>query len=263
MWTLPEEGAARAKAYALKALELDDDLAEAHASLALIKMLHDWDWPGATEEAGRAVELNPGYVMSHAAAALRHALVGRPEDAVAAAKRALELDPLSPRGNARLGLYYEFAGDEQKAVERWQDAIKLDPTYSSAHRDLGVYYCRTGMAASGIPLLEKARALDPEDPRILGELGYCHARHGADQEARDLLETLEDLSRDQHVSPMAFVTLHLGLGQHDEALAWLETAYELRDPGLVYALRMFPPYAPLGSDARFQDQVRRVGLPQG
>ena len=262
MWTLPAEGMGKAKEHALKALELDQNLAEAHASLALIKLLYEWDWVGATAEVEKALELNPGQVMTYAAAALRHAFLGDPRDAVTAARKAQELDPLSHRGHNRLGYYYTVAGDQEKAIEHFERALKLDPSYWAPWYNLGMIHCREGRATEGIPLVEKARGLAPDDPGIVGRLGYCYGVSGQQERALDLLRELEEWSTRSHVSPIAFMLVYLGLGDNEEALEQLEKAYELRQTSIPYALRIYPECEPLRSDPRFQDLLRRVGFPE-
>jgi tetratricopeptide (TPR) repeat protein len=262
MWALPAEGMARSREFALRALEVNDSVPEAHTALGLVKLFHDWDFAGAGEHFDKALQLNPGYVLARGANAQRLAFQGRIEEAVAEARLAQELDPLSARDHNRLGWLEEWNGDDRKAVEHFEKARELSPTGYAAYWDLGHHYCKRGMAEKGIPLLESARRLNPERPKLIAEFAYCYALSGDHGKAREFLKELQKESESRYVSPMAFALAYVGLGETDEALAWLQKAYDLRAPGLLYALTGESAYDPLRSDPRFDDLVRRIGFPE-
>jgi tetratricopeptide (TPR) repeat protein len=253
---------ARSREFALRALELNENVAEAHAALGLVTLYSDWDLPGAGEHFKRALELNPGFVWARLANAQRLVFQGRIEEAIAEARIAQELDPLSARVTNDLGWLYDWSGNDRKTVEYFEKARELDPTDNRAYWNLGGHYCARGMSEKGIPLLNTAKRLNPDNPKIIGELSSCYALSGDNEKARELLGELEKQSASRYVSPVALAAAHAGLGETDEAIAWLQKAYDLRAPGLLFVLRGDPMYDSLRSDPRFIELVRRVGLPE-
>jgi len=254
------EALPRGKAAALKAVELDDSLAEAHASLAFIAETHEWDWPTAEREYKRALELNPGYAAGHNWYAGYLMYVGRFEEGIVEAKRARDLDPLSlPVNNALAGRLL-LAGREKEAIEQSQKTLEMDPNFAPAHNELGWAYLRKGMNVEAIAEFRKEAALSGSDPDESIDLGYAYAVVGKRDEAKRILAKLKRKRERSFVPPTALGIISGALGEKDEAFAWLEKAYELRDPQLTY-LKVGRRYTPLHSDPRFQDLLRRMGLP--
>ena len=249
---------AKSKAAALKALELDPNLAEAHTSLALVQMFYEWDWSGGERGLRRAKELNPGYAFGHLANAWRLAALGRQEEALVEMREAKALDPL--RISPLLAGFYARAGDEETARRTWGEALELDPHSFRTHRFLGNFECANGRFDEGIAILTRARELG-DDSRVAADLAYCYAASGDPQRARELLAEIEVRSAAEYVDPALVALVHVGLEEEEEAFQWLERAYEIRAFALVFA-RYDSRYAPLRSDPRFDALFRRMGLPE-
>jgi len=256
----PSERMAKAKAAALKALEIDDTIAPAHASLAYIKHRFDWDWSGAEKEFKRAIELNPNYATAHQWYAFFLATMGRMDEAIAEAKLAQQIDPLSLVMNSALGRIYHFARQYDRALDQFRKTIDMDPNFPAAHSDLAQTYVAKRMYAEAIAEYQKGLAISGPNVLYLSELGWAQARAGNSPEAMKILNQLEEVSRHSYVAPFNFAFIYIGLGDKDHAFAWLEKDYEQRDNPMAF-LNAEPLFDPLRSDPRFQDLVRRVGLP--
>ena len=254
------EALTRGKAAALKAVGLDDSLAEAHASLAIIAETLEWDWPTAEREYKRALELNPGYAAGHHWYASYLMYLGRFEEGIAEAKRARELDPLSLAINNALGGRLLLAGRDNEAIEQIQKTLEMDPNFAPAHTSLGYAYLSKGMNEEAIAEFQNGVALSGSDPDESVDLGYAYATAGKRDEARRILAKLKKKRERAFVSPATIAIVSGALGEKDEAFTWLEKAYEVRDPTLTY-LKVGPKFTPLRSDPRFQDLLRRMGLP--
>ena len=254
------EALSKGKTAALRAVELDDSLAEAHASLAFIAETHEWDWPTAEREYKRALELNPGYAAGHNWYAGYLMYFGRFEEGIAEATRARELDPLSLAINNALGGRLLLAGRENEAIEQIQKTLEMDPNFAPAHTSLGWAYLSKGMNEDAIAEFQKGVALSGSDPDESVDLGFAYAVMGKRDEAKRILAKLKKKRERSFVSPAALGIVSGVLGEKDEAFAWLEKAYEVRDPTLTY-LKVGPKFTPLRSDPRFQDLLRRMGLP--
>jgi eukaryotic-like serine/threonine-protein kinase len=254
------EALTRGKAAALKAVGLDDSLAEAHASLAIIAETLEWDWPTAEREYKRALELNPGYAAGHHWYASYLMYLGRTEEGLTEAKRARELDPLSLAINNALGGRLLLAGRENEAIEQIQKTLEMDPNFAPAHTQLGWAYLKKGMNDEAIAEFQKGVALSGSDPEESVDLGYAFAVTGKRDEAKRILARLKRKRERGFVAPAALGIVAGALGEKDEGFAWLEKAYESRDPQLTY-LKVGPKFTPLRSDPRFQQLLRRMGLP--
>jgi len=254
----PTELLAKGRAAAQKALELDDSLAEAHNAMALIKR-NEWDWSGAESESKRAIELNPNYAAAHNNYALYLSLMGRTAEALAENKRAQELDPLriSTKSNEAVILYTARRYDE--AIQVSQNVIKMQPDYAGAHFSLGDTYAAKGQYAEAIAAYQKYISLNGETPNALCSLGYAYAKSGKRDEALAMLNKLKTTK--EHVSPAVLAILYVGLGDKEAALDALGRAYQAHDPQMQY-LKVEPGYDALRSEARFQDLMRKVALPQ-
>jgi len=259
-----KEAHAKAREAAMKALELDDTLGEAHTALADVKTDYDWDWPGAEREFRRAIELNPGYATAHQGYGERVSALGWHEEALAEIKRALQLDPLSLIINDANGLILLRAGRDDLAIEQLGKTLEMDPNFALAHFDLGQVYLRKGRFAEAVAESQMASALSPDIAWYKGELGYAYARAGKSAEARKLLSELksaqEEHSKRMYVSWYDVAYIYAGLGEKDQAFACLEKAYEQHDARLVEA-KVEVLFDSLRSDARFADLLRRIGLP--
>jgi TolB-like protein/Tfp pilus assembly protein PilF/predicted Ser/Thr protein kinase len=253
----PKQGYPRAKEAALKALELDDTLAEAHTSLAFIKTDYDWDWPGAERELQRAIELNPAYARAHALYGYQLYRLGRFEEAIAELKRSVELDPLSLLNNRILGQAFYFARQYDQAVEQFRKTLELDPNFPGGHRYLGEAYLQKSMYKDGIAEIQKDLVISPNSTGTLSQLGYGYAVAGRPAEAHKVLDQLNELSKQKYVPAVSWAIIYSGLGEKDKAFEWLEKAYEDRANG---AIKVTPAFDPLRSDPRFADLLRRMNL---
>ena len=255
----PKEVSPQAKDSALKALEIDDRLAEAHTSLAYVKANYDWDWAGAEREFKRAIELNPSYTRAHSLLAAYLSGQGRFEEAFAELNRALELDPLSIYDNTNLGWHLHKAGRVDEAIEQFRKTIEMDRSYAQAHDWLGQVYDTKKMYEAAISEFKEAIVLYGGAPSATAALGYGYAVAGRKDEARRCLRELQELGRERYVSSYDVAVILTGLGENDQAFVRLGEAYERRDGWLAFWLKVDPRLDPLRSDPRFQDLLRRVG----
>jgi TolB-like protein/Tfp pilus assembly protein PilF len=259
----PKQTYPRAKEAALKALETDDTLSEAHASLAGIKAFYDWDLSGAEREFQRAIALNPNYAPAHSryATALVHA--GRLDEAINEEKRALELDPISLVTNRDLAAAFYYARQYDQAIEQGRKTLELDPNFNLVHADLGVDYVQKSMYKEATAEFEKGLAASPGNTAYLSGLGYTYAVAGRAAEAHKVLDQLNELSKQKYVQPRLRARIYVGLGDKDKAFEWLEKAYDDRSIGSGFGIiNTDPTFDPLRSDPRFQDLLRRMNLAQ-
>jgi serine/threonine protein kinase/Flp pilus assembly protein TadD len=257
----PREALPIAKAAARKALETDDSLAEAHNSLAWTKLAFDWDWTGAEREFKRAIELNPGYAITHHWYAECLAGMGRYAEALAEIRQAQELDPLSLIISSIVGWVLYFDRKNDQAIAEFRKTLELDPNFWVAHWTLGRAYEQKAMFTEAIAEIQKAIDFSGSSPLSLAALGHTYAVSGRRAEAERVLNQLKDSSKQTYISPYGIAAIHAGLGEKDQAFLWLEKAYEERSGWLIW-LRAEPGSDPLRSDPRFQDLLRRIGLTQ-
>jgi Tfp pilus assembly protein PilF len=257
----PKEAYPKAKAAAIRALELDSTLAEPHASLALSKTLFDWDWQDAEQEYKQAIELNPGYADAHHWYALYLTIIGQRREAIAEDKKAESLDPLSLIISADVGLEaLGPAGLYDQEMEQCRKTLEMDANFAQAHACLADSYERKGMYKEANVEFQKATSLSGGNPVYLSAVGYTHALAGRRDEALQILNELKARSKREYVAPYAFCALYTTLGDKNQALAWLERAYEERTD-MIPELKTWRVYDPLRSDPRVQELLRRIGLP--
>ncbi|HUF35252.1 MAG TPA: protein kinase [Gemmatimonadales bacterium] len=256
----PNETFPKARAAALKALELDSTLAEAWSSLARVTFLHTWDFAAADREFRRGVALNPKAARIRLNYMFYLSGMGRKAESFAHARLSIELDPLSLLNNAAAARPYYNAREYAEAVAQSQRTLDIDSTFSRAHFWLGMSYEQLGRATDAIRAFERTIALAGRIPVYLGALGHAYAVSGRRAEALSLIEELQRRSRSTYISPVDIATVYVGLGRRDETFAWLEKAYEGRAYGLVL-LNVDPRFDGVRSDPRFTDLMRRVGLP--
>jgi serine/threonine protein kinase/Tfp pilus assembly protein PilF len=256
-FVFPKEAFPRAKEAALKALQMDDALAEAHTSLAWIKTMYEWDWSGAESELQRAIELDPSYGEAHRLYAMFLAFMGRSEAAMVENKRALEVDPLSLLINTDLGAILYASRQYDRAIEQLQKTVDLDANFFLAHWVLGLAYTEKLLYDGAVSEFEKVLVISPDHGLALAGLGYGYGLAGRKAEALKVLDQLKSLSKQKYVWAGSIATIHVGLGEKDKALEWLEKAVEERSISGIKALRI---YDPLRSDPRFADLLRRMNL---
>ncbi len=252
----------KAKAASARALELDPTLAEAHSALAQIQMLLEWDWQGAERSFERAIELNPGYASAHRRYAWLLTSMGRFPESIEQMQIARRVDPVAALPFWGLGMMCYFAGDDERAIPQLEKALELFPQFVDTYQPLGTILCEHGEFERGLAVLEKARELFGDRAGRLAPIAYGHALAGRTDEARGLLREMERRAAEEFVDPIAFAYVHVSLGDHDAAFEWLERAYQMHWPALPGALAVYPPLAPLRSDPRADDLLRRIGFPE-
>jgi DNA-binding winged helix-turn-helix (wHTH) protein/Flp pilus assembly protein TadD len=251
----------QARAAALRALELDDGLAEAHTALALIVQNHDWDWQTSEKEYRRAIELNPNYATAHHWYAEHLMWLGRFDEALSESERARRLDPLSLIIAADNGAILYYSRQYDRAITQVRTVLRKDPKFGRADGLLTFAYVEKTMFAQALANTEMLRRLYGEGPWYWSSLAYIYGRAGQPERARHELERLEELSRHEQFDPVIMLWAHLGMGDKEEALADLEKAYS-EHFSILITLKVEPGFDPLRSDPRFQDLLRRVGLAQ-
>src|SRR5581483_1831669 len=265
-WTLlvvreaipPEDGFAKAKAAAAMALKIDEESAEAHASLGHA-MLHNWEWEAAEKELKRAIGLNPGYPSAHHWYSEYLTAMGRCDESIAELKLAGELDPLSLVISADLGRAFYYARDYNRVMEQEARTLEMDPDFWLSHINVGRSYLQKGMHAEAISALQKARELSADNTEALSFLGFAYAAAGKRDEALGVLRELDEQSKRGGVPPYHFAVIHAGLGEKDQAFGWLERSFEKHAVDL-FTLKVEPMFDGLRSDPRFKDLLRRTGL---
>ena len=256
----PRDFYAKAKEAARKALELDETLAEAHASMGDVNTAHDWDWRAAEREYRRAIELSPSYPVVHFYYSTLLSVLGRHEEAIAEARRGRELDPVSPLMNVNLGWRFHSARDYPRALEQYQRTLELDPNYAAARQNLAAVYTELGRYDEALAELKKLGPLG-DHPVVLAELGRTYALSGRRKEALRARGRIEALSKRSYVSSYWAAALSVALGDNDQALARLEQAHAERDAWLIF-LNGDPRFDAVRSDPRFQALLRRMNFPE-
>jgi DNA-binding SARP family transcriptional activator/TolB-like protein len=254
----PKEAFSKSKSAAMRALEIDDTLAEAHTSLAHVHM-HGYEWLKAETEFSRAIELNPNYATAHHWYAYYQIMSGRVDKAMTEIARALALDPLSLPINTDFGEILYFARQYDRALEQFETTLEMDPYYYQAHLVLARVYEQKGMFEESITEFFRARELSSDSADALASLGHAYATSGKIREARAVLAELKELSQSKYVSPYDIALIHVGLDEKDMAFEGLRLAYDEHAEWGIY-LNIDPRLDPLRSDARFSELVRRAGL---
>jgi serine/threonine-protein kinase len=256
----PRETFPKAKSAALRALEFDSTLAEAHASLAHIHFEFDHDWGAAEREYRRALELNPRYPIAHHWYGGFLSAMGRHQEALQHAETARVLDPLSLIIQTWMGLRYYFTGKYEDAIVEYLKALELDRDFAPAHWHLGWAYVQTGRFDEGVAEAARAMALDPGNLLYLASLGHAYARAGKKNDARATLARLADASPNRHVSAYHVAVTYIALGDTEAGLDWLGRAYDEQSPWIGY-LGVDPRVDPVRSHPRFESLLKRTGLP--
>ncbi len=255
----PENSCTKAKELAAQALEMNPNLAESHASLAWATLIYDHDFRAAEREFERSLELNPRYAHAHHWFGLYLGLTGRYEEGYTELKRAIRLEPHSIM-NQTLGFVLVFNRRYDQAKEQFEKALELDPTFFQAYWGLGAADLYKSQHQSAIAAMEKAVQLSGRAPLFLATLGEAYAAGGYRQEAQKMLNELQEVAKDRYVSPYAVAHIHAALGSKEEALHWLETAYQEHAVHMM-CLKTDPRLDDLRSDRRFQDLLHRMNFP--
>ena len=258
-WLLPKEAFPKAKANALKAIEIDDMLAEAYTSLGWITYLYDWDWTVSEKALKRALEIDPYYAIGHFWYALYLTWMSRFEEATTAIMKALELEPLSLLINVTLGLILYFKREYDEAIEQCLKTHEMETNYLLSNFYLGLGYIGKEMWKEAISVLEKAVALSEESPYFLGFLGFAYGISGQKVKARKTLQQLNEISKKRYVAFYYRALIYFGLGEKDQLFKCLERAYKDREPLLVFA-KSVPLFDSIRSEPKFSDLLKKIGL---
>jgi TolB-like protein/DNA-binding winged helix-turn-helix (wHTH) protein/cytochrome c-type biogenesis protein CcmH/NrfG len=259
--TMPSiEAASKARAAALRAMQIDSNLAEAQVALSTVGIKYDWDWAQSAKGFQRAIELNPSYSTAYQRYSLYLMAMGRTQESVSLINRARELDPLSVSVNFSLGWRLYMARQYDQAIEQLRNTIELEPNFAVAHLILGQSYEQKGLHELGIPELRKAAAISGNTPLTLSGLGHAYARMGRKNEAQTVLTQLLHPSNKNYVSPFYVAVVYEGLGKQAEAMDWLDKAFESRSNGLIL-LKVDPQLDGLRGNPRFRALQRKLNLP--
>ena len=254
------QAAPKAKAAALRALELDPTLAEAETSLATVRFNYDWDWGGAEAGFAKAIKDNPSYATAYQRYSLYLMAMGRPEESVEQINKARELDPLSISINFSLGWRFYMSRQYDRAIQQLRNTLDMDPSYELPHLVLGLSYAEVGDFGRATPELRKAVELSHGTPLMVSALANVYARSGDKAEAKRLLADLTAESQRQYVSPYYFAFVYVGLREPDTAMDWLEKAFADRSNGLVF-LQVEPALDDLRSNPRFVALRQKLHFP--
>jgi TolB-like protein/DNA-binding winged helix-turn-helix (wHTH) protein/Flp pilus assembly protein TadD len=253
----PKEAFPKAKAAAIKALELDNTLGEAHNSLAFCLDGFDWDFDAAGKEFRRAIELNPSYATAHHWYAWHLSLVGRNGEAISEMKKAKDLDPLSLIINADLAELLLIALDYDESIDQSRRTIEMDANFALAHNQLALAYLQKHMFNEAVTELQKAIRLSGSSPTLTANLARVYAAMGRRNEATALLDDLKKNANPGYSRASEIAAVYASLGDNERAMSWLEKGFEERfNPGVL----LRPAFDPLRSDPRFQNLLQRIGL---
>jgi Tfp pilus assembly protein PilF len=258
----PGDAFPQAKAAATKALALDENLAEAHISLAFAAFVYDWNWQEAEKEFKRAIALNPNYATAHNWYGLYLDSMGRFEEGLLEYNRARELEPLSMYINTNIGLHYYHACQYEQAAKQLTATLEMDPNFAYVRWVLGLVYLQKSTLGDAIAELRRAVALERGSPRYIQTLGVAYATAGKRSEASKILGDLQELSKRGYVpqNSGAGILARMG-GKKDEIVEALEHGYEDRSWNMCY-LKVNPFWDPFRSDPRFQALLRRMNFPE-
>jgi TolB-like protein/tRNA A-37 threonylcarbamoyl transferase component Bud32/Flp pilus assembly protein TadD len=254
----PSETLPNTKAAAIKALEIDETLAEPHALLAYASFYYDWDWSAAERELRRAIELNPGYAFAHDLYGRYLSAIGRRDEALVEVKRSHQLDPFSLLINTDAAWSFLMMRRYDDSIGQSRKALEVEPNFAWAHTLLGLGLAQKREFSEAVAEAEKGRQLD-DSPLIAAGLAYVYAVSGHAAKAETLLSELKETAKRRYVCPYEIGSAYVGLGKTDEAFRLLEDGYQVRSQCMVF-LKVDPRMDPIRSDHRFQDLMRRIGL---
>jgi TolB-like protein/Tfp pilus assembly protein PilF len=256
----PNEAFPKGREEAQNALNIDDTIAEAYASLGYISIYYEWDWKRAEIQFKRAIDLNPNYATAHHWYAGLLADIGRKDEAIVEIKQAQELDPGSNIINTDVGMHYYGMRQYYKAIEALQNALLIDEGFWKAHWGLAIIYSQKEMYEEALAEIQKAEDLCKGwQPWLEWCRGITYARMGRRKEAQQVLNNLLERSKQEYVPPIVFANLYFALEENDQGFDWLEGAYKIRNPQLTI-LRSNPIYDPVRSDPRFTAMLKKMGL---
>ena len=258
----PADVMVKAKEEAVRALEMDETTADAHASLGVVRHWYDWDFAGAEQSYRRAAELNPADPIPRVYLGVLLGETGRPAEGVAELRAAVQLDPLSPFVNRILCSLLVYARDFEAALEQGRKTLDIDPTYFSVRWEMATAWYFLGRPDEALRTMEAAVSLAPKDPITLGFLGMCQAVAGRQEEALRTIDKLKDLRAERYCAASPIAWVYTQLGDFNQGFQWLDTAFEERD-GLLVILKQSPwASESFRQDPRYQELLRRIGFPE-
>jgi serine/threonine-protein kinase len=256
----PNETLPRSKAAANRAIEIDDNLAEAHTALGICLFWYDWNWTASEDQFKRALELDPNSGLTHLYYAHLLSNIGRNTEALMEAKRAREIEPLSPFVSALEGQFLLHAGRTDEAIERLRLTSELDPNFYFPHHFAASTYIEKGMFAEALVSARRAKELGPDQTVATALTAFALAKLGKHDEAQAVLDELLERSARRWVPPYQIAFAYQGLGETEKALAYLEKGYQARDPKMAF-LKVEPKWKDLRPHPRFQELMKKMGFP--
>jgi tetratricopeptide (TPR) repeat protein len=256
----PKEAMPKAKASVRRAIELDEGLSEAHATLGAILALYDWDWPGAQRELMRSIELNgssPGARDIYAFYYLRP--VGRIDEAVAEIQNALSLDPLSILFRVHLGFLYYLQRNYEHSIAQFRKVIEMNPQYYLAHAMMAPVYTQMGRYDEAFACYGKARQADADSKFVDSLEAMTRAAAGQSEKAAEMLEAVQHRSSREYISPVSIAYIFTAMGNHDAAFAQLDRAIQDRDPNIL-GLKWNPIFDSIRGDERYRALLKKIQL---
>lgn len=250
-WLPPRETYPEAKRAALKAIQLNDVLGEAHTSLGFVHFFYDWDPQAAIREFSRGLSLRPHYARAHHWYAMTCGFLGQHEESIVAIGRALEIEPLSLILNGNRGYLFYFARRYDESIAQLRATLEMDPSFAPTQHRLGLTYGALGKYEQAIRHLTEAQRLSADSPQALGALGHLYGVAGNRAAASEILQQMAELSRTSYVSAASFAEVYLGLGEYNKVFEWLDKALEERTSALV-RLKVDPRFDAIRSDSKFQ-----------
>ncbi len=255
----PKEVFPKAKEAALKALKIDDTIAEAYASLAFVQLYYDWNWKDAHENFKKAVELSPGYPTAHHWYAEYLTVVGLIDEAIVEAKRALEFDPFSLIINVLLGWAFHYSYQYDHAIEQYLKTLEMDPNFAPAHFFLGMTYVQKAMFEEAFEEFQKAKVLFGDSTLTNAALWHAYARRGKTDEVQKVLDELAKISQQIYVPLYYVAAVYADAGDKERAFHWLGKCFEEREMWLAF-LKVDPIWSDLRTDPRFNELLKKIGL---
>jgi Tfp pilus assembly protein PilF len=255
-----KEAYQKAKEAARKALEIDDKLAEAHTSMAFVKLLSDWDWAAAEKEFKQAIELNAKYSTAHHWYAFYLFFRARFDEAIAEMEKALELNPFSLIINCDFGFVLYYSRQYDRAIEVLKKTLEMDPNFVSAHSFLGIVYLQKSMYKEALAEFRKEK--EPSKgwmQNVETVVGITHMRMGKKKEAQEILEDMVERTKHEYVSPYHIALLSFNLGENELGFEWLDKAIKEHEDWLLY-LKVEPLFDSVRSDPRFTKLLKKIGL---
>jgi tetratricopeptide (TPR) repeat protein len=255
----PKEALPKAKSAAVKALELDSSLSEAHTSLGYCLRAFDWDFDSAGKEFRRAIEINPSYATAHQWNAMNLGLLGRYKEGLVEMRKAENLDPLSLIINSDLAEFLLLTHSYDESIKQSRKIIEMDPAFAIGHKQLGDAYLLKQLDKEAVAELQKAVGLSGGTPICIADLARAYVASGKMNQAAKLLSDLEKSSNASFTHAPQIAMIYASMGDNEQAMNWLERAYEERfNPSIL----LRSGFNPLRSDPRFEDLLRRIGLPR-